>query len=77
MEGILKKVTTVTSVETVEKKGNKKTVVKDQDGKKFNVWHTKQDGTASKASLTMQQLQVKEGSTVEVSDTEEAFDAPW
>lgn len=62
----------VINVQSVEDKG-KSVVLKDQDGKKFNVWKTKKDGTASKASLTMAQYQVGTGSTVEVSYTEEDF----
>jgi hypothetical protein len=69
MSEILNKIITVSSVET----SDKKTVIKDQDGKKFNVWHTKKDGTPSKASVTMQQYGVKAGSTVEISYTEEDF----
>lgn len=66
---ILKKTITVSSIES----GEKKTVVKDQDGKKFNVWHTKKNGEPSVASKSLQQLQVKPGSVVEVSYTEEEF----
>lgn len=69
MSDIQKKIITVMEV----KPSDGRTIVKDQDGKSYTVWYTKKDGSVSKASQTMQGLQVKTGSVVEVSYTVEPY----
>lgn len=76
MSDLLNKVITIKGCETKEMKNGKfMSKIKDQDGKNYTIFHTKKDGTESKAYDALKKLPMSGlGKVVKITYKEEPFE---